>query len=683
MNKDIAIEIEGRHAQLCKSIEELNRAYYTNDTSLVPDAHYDALFRELETLEKTNPWLNTQASPTQRVGGERLVQLAPVQHAQPMLSLSNALDPQELEAFVKRAHDEMDCALNLFVEPKYDGLSCSLVYRSGLLDQAITRGDGQTGEDVTAQVKTIGNIPLRIDSAAPRIEIRGEIVMHKAVFDAINREREQQGKPLLANPRNAAAGAIRSLDPKETAKRKLSFYAYGLGHCEGIALPATHSDRLRWAKEQGFSTGKTYHVCLDRLSDIGVLHAVLEQMLQERDQLAYEIDGATVKFNAIADQERLGWNNRSPRWAIAYKFPAQEVLTTVEAIDVQVGRTGVLTPVARLIPVRVGGVVVSNVTLHNQDQVWLKDVRVGDTVVVRRAGDVIPEIKGSVPSMRKPEVDYAQWVMPTACPSCASPVIRQAAATQDKDEAANHVCTGGAACPDQRLYQVTHFGSRLGMDIDGLGESTVSQLMQENLIASTADLFQLKWEVIAALPGWGEVSARKLIQAIHGIKANRPLARFIYALGIDSVGEGTAKRLAKHFLSWERLRRATADELMAVPDVGPVTAASIDRAFSNATQSALIDQLAQEVSPLDESPAPAGTGPFAGMIVVITGTLSRSRDDIAAQLEAAGAKVSGSVSRKTNYLIAGEDAGSKLKKAQEAGVTILSEDDMNALLLNT
>ncbi|WP_126223357.1 NAD-dependent DNA ligase LigA [Burkholderia ambifaria] len=645
------------HARLMNRVAELARAYYVDDAPLVPDSVYDDLFRSLQELEARQPHLITPDSPTQRVGGAPLKALPTVRHNVPMLSVDNSMDADAAEAFVRSVAQELGVEAESLVftrEPKYDGLSCGLRYVDGLFVQAVTRGDGDEGEDVTAQVRTIRTVPLRLATPITG-EVRGEVLMSKADFERLNERQRAAGEKEYANPRNAAAGSLRVLDPKVTAARRLSFYAYQLVDARGHGFEG-QDDTLDGLKLQGFKVSPLFTVVKGVK---GVLES-FKEVAEVRDALPFEIDGVVYKLALFRQQEMLGWNNRTPRFMTAYKFPAQERTTTVEAIDVQVGRTGAITPVARLLPVLVGGVTVTNVTLHNQDQVRAKDVRVGDTVVVRRAGDVIPEIVRSLPELRPEGV--LEWVMPSHCPSCGSPVIQVQA---------SHVCTGGTSCPDQRLFRIAHYGSRLGMDIDGLGESSVEQLLDAGLITVVSDLYGLAAESVAALEGWGAVSAGKLVKAIAAT-AGRPLRKFIFALGIEGVGEGTAKHLSQAFGSWEALRRATEAELLAVEDVGPITVSSILAAFADPHFGPEIDRLATLVTPAPE--AVVQGGPLSGKTVVVTGTLIKlSRDGAKALIEQLGGKASDSVSKKTYALVAGEAAGSKLTKAKDLGVPVYDE----------
>lgn len=649
----IPLEITNEYRRLCAQVEDWAHAYYVRDDPQVSDAVYDDAFRKLEALERAHPELVTPASPTQRVGGAVLSGLPAVTHTVPMLSLGNAMDAAEAAAFVASVQATLGAEVVFSHEPKYDGLSCELRYEQGLLVQAVTRGDGEQGEDVTAQVRTIKTVPLRLVSPQT-VAVRGEVLMQKRDFDALNAALAQAGQKCFANPRNAAAGSLRALDPAVTASRKLSFFAYERVGAREAGM-SHHSAVLDWLEAEGFLVSRHRGVC-----EGSGLQAVFDHMELERPGLPFEIDGIVFKVNDLALRERLGWTSRTPRWAVAYKFPAEEKTTTVTAIDVQVGRTGVLTPVARLAPVRVGGVTVANVTLHNQEQVWTKDVRVGDTVIVRRAGDVIPEIVGSLTAHRPEHAE--PWQMPSRCPVCNSHVeVIQAA----------HVCTGGVTCSAQRLYRIAHYGSRLGMDIEGLGEGTVQQLMNAGLVTRLSDLYALRLEGLQHLQGWGEVSARNLLNAIEAAKAPE-LRRFIYALGIETVGEGTAKSLARHFGTWDAFAAATREQLLAVTDVGPVTAQAIRAAFADELLGAEMMRLAQIVQP--KAAQQQAAGPLTGMTLVVTGTLpSLSRDEAGALIERLGGKVSGSVSKKTSVVIAGEAAGSKLTKAQELGIPVQDE----------
>lgn len=648
---------------LKRRVSALAYAYYVEDAPLVPDAEYDDLFRSLQQLEKKYPELVSADSPTQRVGGAPVKSLPSVKHKVPMLSIDNAMSAAEAEAFIRSIASELGVPANSLVmtrEPKYDGLSCALHYLDGLLVKAVTRGDGEEGEDVTAQAKTIQSIPLRL--AQPFTgEIRGEVLMTKKDFARLNARQRDAGEKEYANPRNAAAGSLRVLDPRVTASRRLSFFAYVVVNAEAHELD-NQAQALAFLKTLGFQVSDKFTV----VTGVEGVLSSFEDMVAARDGLPYEIDGVVYKVARFDQQTQLGWNNRTPRWAVAYKFPAEERITTLEGIDIQVGRTGVLTPVARLKPVSVGGVTVSNVTLHNLAQVRTKDVRVGDQVVVRRAGDVIPEIVRSLPELRVSNL--VEWQMPTHCPTCGSHVIQVQA---------SYICTGGVSCPDQRLFRITHFGSRLGLDIEGLGESTVQQLLDAGMIHNISDLYSLIASTVQVLPGWGLTSATNLVNAIQGT-VGRPLRRFLFSLGIEGVGEGTAKRLAMAFGKWENLRYATEADLTAVPDVGPITAASILAAFSDEHYGPEIDRLAALVQPQPEEVVVGG--PLAGKTVVVTGTLpSLSREQAKALVEKLGGKASDSVSKKTFAVVAGEAAGSKLTKAKDLGVPVHDEAWLTAL----
>lgn len=660
-----------RYDELKALVQHHDHCYYVLDNPLITDGEYDDLFRALQALEAEHPEVVSPDSPTHRVGGAVLAEFSAVPHLRPMLSIGNARDAQEAAAFVDSAAKELLCdaeSLVFCAEPKYDGLSNSLVYLHGVLEQAATRGDGATGENVTAQIRTVRNVPLKLAApyaAIPRIEVRGEVLMTKADFVAVNQAQDALGEKRFANPRNAAAGSLRQLDPKVTATRRLKFFGYGFGVCEGYTPPTTQFEQLTELQKMGFSVSDAVKVVVGKQ---GVLEH-FESMAALRPDMPFEIDGVVFKLNALSQQEQLGWNSRTPRWAVAYKFPPEEASTKLLAIDTQVGRTGVVTPVARLAPVYVGGVTVSNVTLHNEGQIARGNFLVGDTVVVRRAGDVIPEIVRSIPELR--DGSETAWQMPTECPVCGSAVHRE-------EDAAQHRCTGGLKCDAQRLFAITHFGSRLALDIEGLGEGTVQKLLNAELLHRPSDLFDLKAESLVGLPGFGKTSAEKLVSTIAATR-HPELNRFIYALGIPGVGESTAKDLAKAFKSWEHFASATYDALIGVPDMGDVTASNVLAFFANTDNAAEVMALAVILMPKEVEDC-AGSQPLAGKTFVITGTLSQSREVFKARIEAAGGKVAGSVSKKTNFLLAGEEAGSKLVKATELGVTVLSEDAFENLL---
>jgi DNA ligase (NAD+) len=668
------IEI-ARAAKLRAEIERHNHLYYVLDRPEIPDAEYDRLFRELQSLEAQFPELASTDSPTQRVGGKALDAFVPVRHQVPMLSIETETDitPNGAVAFDNRVRKklglaESDPAIEYAAELKFDGLAINLRYESGLLVQAATRGDGEVGEDVTQNVRTIAQIPLRLMGKAPEIlEVRGEVYMSRPDFERYNERQREQGKPTLVNPRNGAAGSIRQLDSKLAAQRPLSFFAYGLGETRGWDVPPTHSALLDALAVFGLP------VCGERVVGLGAdtLVAFRQAVAIKRDALAYDIDGVVYKVNRLDLQRELGFRNREPNWAVAHKFPAEEALTQVLAIDVQVGRTGAITPVARLAPVFVGGVTVTNATLHNEDEVRRKDVHIGDTVSVRRAGDVIPEVVG-VLAERRPS-DAQKFVMPTTCPECGSHIVKL------PDEAIAR-CSGGLFCPAQRKQAILHFASRRAMDIEGLGDKLVEQLVDGGYVQHLPDLYRLDLLTLAALDRMGEKSAQNLLDAIAKSRSST-LSRFIFALGIRNVGEATAKDLARHFGALSLLLEADAETLLQVPDVGPVVAESILQFFSEAHNREMIAQLQALGIRWEEGAPMAQSGALAGKTLVLTGTLpSMSRDEAKERIEACGGKVAGSVSKKTDYVVAGTEAGSKLDKAQELGIAVLDENGLLKLL---
>jgi DNA ligase (NAD+) len=644
--------------------------YYVRDEPEIPDAEYDRLYRELETLEAAHPELVTSESPTQRVGGAPLAAFASVEHQVPMLSLNNAFTRDDLEAFDRRVREALgrdDIAYAC--EPKFDGLAVTLVYEQGRLARGATRGDGQTGEDVTANLRTIRSIPLEVDTDAARLEVRGEVLMLRRDFARLNSRQEAAGEKTFVNPRNAAAGALRQLDPALTARRPLSFFAYGVGSTAGWPLPATHDEVIERLGALRFPVSGHRAVVVGAAG----LAGYHDRIASARPTLPYDIDGVVYKVNALADQALLGFVSRAPRFAIAHKFPAEEALTVVDGIDVQVGRTGALTPVARLQPVFVGGVTVTNATLHNEDEVRRKDVRIGDTVYVRRAGDVIPEVVRVLADRRPQGAEIFR--MPSTCPVCGSAAVRL------EDEAASR-CTGGLFCPAQRKQALLHFASRRALDVEGLGDKLVDQIVDAGLVRSPPDLYRLGLGALANLERMGERSAANLLAAIERSRATT-LARFVFGLGIRLVGEATARDLARHFGSLDRLMAADVDALQTVPDVGPIVAQSIVRFFGEAHNREVIEQLRACGVRWDEHEpgSSASVGVLAGKTFVLTGTLpALSREEAKARIEAAGGKVAGSVSRKTSYVVAGADAGSKLVKAQEIGIAILDESGLLALL---
>ncbi len=765
-------------------VQTLNRyahEYYTLDAPSVPDAEYDRLYRELEALEAEYPQFRLPESPTQRVGGAVLDGFETVVHAVPMLSLNNAFSPRDDEtgafdhaeflAFDERVCKELGVAqVEYAAEPKFDGLAVSLLYQNGILVQAATRGDGTTGENVTENIKTVRNIPLKLhgEKQPALLEVRGEVLMLKADFAALNQRQLEAGQKPFANPRNAAAGSLRQLDSKITAQRKLHFFAYGIAQLSGAErLPESHIEELALLDELGFSLPEGY---FGVYTGAAAVLREYERLAEHRPRLPYEIDGMVVKVNSLAEQQQLGFVSRAPRWAIAHKFPAEEALTTVEAIDVQVGRTGAITPVARLAPVFVGGVTVTNATLHNQDEVARKDVRVGDTVVVRRAGDVIPEVV-RVLLERRPmqpvdllgeqmEAKYEPFKLPEICPVCGSAVEREAGEAVAR-------CTGGMLCQAQRAQGLIHFASRKAMDIAGLGDKQIEALVAADVLHSFADIYQLDIAQLQTIKDSKSAATKWAQNILDSIAQSRtpPLARFLFALGIRHVGESTAKQLASAFGNLDTVRRAPEPILACLPDIGSVVAHAIAHYFRQPAQQKMLDDLLQHVSPQAAAPSPqthahaapeqwlqrlpniklsekraaelwqlAGSlhtlqtdqalpqewqdwrrqpahaallqdiitftealpensadnvsgslhpenSPVAGKTFVLTGTLpTLKRDQAAALIEAAGGKVSGSVSKKTDFVVAGEAAGSKLEKAQALGVAVLSEDELLGML---
>lgn len=662
-------------------IERHNFLYYVQDAPVVSDAAYDSLMQELTALEAQHPDLITPESPTQRVGAALQSTLPSLRHGVPMLSLGNAFDPDDIVAFDKRVSDTLKGAglvatgsqVEYMAELKFDGLAVNLRYEQGRLVQAATRGDGQTGEDITSNIRTLRSVPLRLTGNFPQIlEVRGEVLMFRRDFESLNQAQQRRREKIFVNPRNAAAGSLRQLDPNITRQRHLRFFAYGWGEMvmpDGQAMPcATQAQMLDWFQQLGLPVNAQRKVVqgadglLDFYADVGKLRA----------QLAFDIDGVVYKVNALQAQDVLGYVARAPRFAVAHKFPAQEEMTQLMGIDVQVGRTGAITPVARLKPVFVGGVTVTNATLHNEDEIRRKDVRVGDTVIVRRAGDVIPEVVGPVLELR-PE-GTALYETPLHCPVCGSKVERL------EDEAISR-CSGGLFCAAQRKQSITHAAGRKALDIEGLGEKLVDQLVESGRIQSLADVFTLNVLELVGYERMGRKSADNLIAAID--RARTPeLGRLLYALGIRHVGETTARDLARHFGSVDAVMLADEEALLAVNEVGPVVAGSITRFFAEAHNREIIAALARAgVHAKQEAAATGGGQRLAGKTLVLTGTMPTwTRDEATRHILAAGGKVSGSVSKKTAYVVAGEEAGSKLVKAQELGVSVLDEDGLKALL---
>ncbi len=652
-----------RAAELRRLIDRYNHRYYALDDPEVPDAEYDQRLRELQALEARYPALVTADSPTQRVGTSPVAAFAEVRHRRPMLSLDNAFSDEEVRDFDRRVRGRLGTvpAVAYSVEPKLDGLAVNATYEDGVYTRAATRGDGEKGEDITANLRTIRSLPLRLHTRAPPrlLEVRGEVYMPLAGFRRLNEQAAARGEKTFVNPRNAAAGALRQLDPAVSASRPLDFFVFGIGDVEGEALAERQGELLETLRRFGFRICPHTRVvasiddCLRYFQEIGA----------ERHRLPFQIDGVVYKVDEFALQRRLGFVARAPRWAIAHKFPAEEAMTTVRGIEFQVGRTGALTPVARLAPIHVGGVTVSNATLHNIDELHRKDVRIGDTVVVRRAGDVIPEVVAVIPERRPRGTHRVE--LPAVCPVCGSPVERvegQAIAR----------CTGGRRCPAQRKEEIKHFASRRALDIEGLGDKLVEQLVDAGLVKSPADLFTLEEARLAALDRMGEKSARKLLAAIEHAKRTT-LARFLNALGIRDVGESTAAALASHFGGLDALRAADVAQIQEVPDAGPVVATSVVAYFRDRANAAVLDRLLASGIHWPRPPAVA-RGPLAGKVFVLTGTLEGcTREDATERIAARGGKVSGSVSKKTDYVVAGRDPGSKLDKARSLGITILDE----------
>lgn len=688
-------------------IADHDQRYFVLDAPSVPDAVYDTLLRELASLERRFPELIRADSPTQRVGGQPVAGFGAVRHLRPMLSLANAFtDPDapepyaEVEAFVRRVEDQLgDPAPSFSVEPKIDGLALSLRYRHGLLELAATRGDGEVGEDVTHNVRTIRSVPLRLIGAAgiALLEVRGEAYLPRAGFARLNAAAAARGDKTFANPRNAAAGSLRQLDPQVAAARPLAFFAYGVGEVEGMVLPPTHSATLARLRDLGFAVAPEVRTA----RGLDGLIAYYRDIEARRDALDYDIDGVVYKIDRYDQQARLGFVSRAPRWALAHKFAAQEQLTVLEAIDLQVGRTGAVTPVARLRPVQVGGVTVTNATLHNQEQIRRLDVRIGDSVIVRRAGDVIPEIVGVVPEARPAGAEV--WQMPSVCPVCGSAlererkVARQTKAGVEYTDSAVLICPAGLFCPAQVAERVRHFAARKALDIEGLGERYIEDLVAFGYVKTPADLYALSLDDLLAMkrqtdtrdgavddkPGAKIASkwAQNLLAAIAHSRATT-LARLLFALGIREVGEATAKALARWFGSLDALTAASIDELVAVPDVGPVVAEHVRHFFAQTHNQTVIHRLREVGVVWSDLPAASSSdGPLAGVSVVLTGALDTlTREAAQAKLEALGAKISASVSRKTAFVVAGADAGSKLDKAQSLGVPVLDETALLALL---
>jgi DNA ligase (NAD+) len=669
-------EVARRAADLRAQIAEHNVRYYDEDAPTISDAEYDKLFRELVAIENEYPSLRTPDSPTQRVGGARAAEFAPVRHRVPMLSIRTETDTTVAGAaeFDARMRRELklaaDAPIEYVAELKFDGIAMSLRYEGGALKVAATRGDGETGEDVTANIRTIPAIPQRLKGKAPPLlEVRGEIYMTRADFTKLNLRQQETGGKLYVNPRNTAAGAVRQLDPAMTAQRPLQFFAYGVGETQGFDLPPTQSALLDALARFGLPVNEDRRVAKGATG----LAAFYEDVQKRRADLPFEIDGVVYKINSLALQRELGFRTREPRWAVAHKFPPEEMPTTLLAINVQVGRTGAITPVAKLEPVFVGGTTVTNVTLHNEDEIRRRDLRIGDTVLVRRAGDVIPQVVRALPERRPP--DAREFEMPTQCPECGSAIVRLPGEAVAR-------CSGGLVCPAQRKQALLHFASRRALDIEGLGDKLVDQLVDGGIVHSPADLYKLGLAKLAALERMADKSAGNVLASIEKSKSTT-LARFIYALGIRHVGEATARDLADHFGNLDAIMNASEEALVEANEVGPVLAASIARFFAEPHNRETVEQLRAAGVHWTEGPPRAGkpAGPLQGFTFVLTGTLpTLSRDEAKALIEDAGGTVAGSVSKKTDYVVAGAEAGSKLAKAEELGIPVLDEAGLQKLI---
>ena len=660
-------------AHLRQALNEHNHRYYVLDAPLISDQAYDQLFRRLQQLEQENPELASADSPTQRVGSEPASHFESVTHEVAMLSLDNAFDDEEMLAFDRKLRDrlEQETELAFCAEPKLDGLAVSLLYEAGELVRAATRGDGRRGEDITANVRTIKSVPLSLigDSWSGRLEVRGEVYMELAGFEALNRGQREAGSKVFANPRNAAAGSLRLLDSRITASRPLKFCSYGIGLSEGVELPSSQYRQMLYLRDIGIPISRQ----IERLDSVNDCLDYRGRILAAREQLAFDIDGVVFKLDDIASQREAGFVSRAPRWAIAYKFPAQEVMTRLLEVDFQVGRTGALTPVARLEPVAVGGVMVSNATLHNMDEIERKDIRIGDIVIVRRAGDVIPEVVAPVVQQRVGRL--ARPKMPASCPVCGSEVMQQSGQTAYR-------CVGGLFCAAQRKEAIKHYASRKAMDIEGLGDKLVEQLVEKEFIDSIADLYDLSLEQVSGLDRMAEKSARNLLDALEKTRSTT-LARFIYALGIREVGEATADALAGYFGGIEALMDADVETLQQVEDVGPVVAENLRHFFDQQENRVIVEKLVERGVnwPQGDAAQKQQTQTLIGNTYVISGTLDgMSRDQAAGLLKARGARVSGSVSAKTTALISGENPGSKFAKAEELGVEVIDQAGFNRLL---
>ncbi|WP_227764850.1 NAD-dependent DNA ligase LigA [Zhaonella formicivorans] len=660
------LEAKQRVEKLRAELEKHNYHYYVLDSPLISDAQYDSLMRELIAIEEQYPQLLTPDSPSQRVGGKPLEVFENYRHRKPLLSLGNAFGAGDLQDFHRRVTSLVGKQVEYVVETKIDGLSIALIYENGILVRGATRGDGETGEDVTSNLKTIPAVPLRLTKKLPRLEVRGEAYMPKAAFARLNQEREENGEPLFANPRNAAAGSIRQLDPKITASRSLSAFIYEITYIEGQEI-STHWDALQYLRELGFPVDRNHKLC----TTIEEVIAYCQEWTTKRSELPFEIDGMVVKVNNFAQQEELGSTAKSPRWAIAYKFPAEQAVTTVEDIIVRVGRTGVLTPTAVLTPVKVAGSTVSRATLHNEDIIREKDIRIGDTVVIQKAGDVIPEVVEVLKDKRTGS--EREFNLPKTCPECGSAVVRL------ENEAAAR-CTGGLACPAQIREGIIHFVSRDAMNIEGLGPKVVEQLLNAGLIKDAGDLYYLEFKDLVKLERMGEQSAANLLRAIEESK-QRGLGQLVFALGIRHVGARAGKILAEHFGSLSALSQASLDELLAVPDVGPKVAESIRTFFAEPVNQQVIEKLRRAGVKMEVERKAMGQGVLQGKLFVLTGTLETlTRKEAEKLIEKHGGKTTSSVSKNTDYVVVGKDPGSKYEKALKLGITILGEAELLALI---
>jgi len=666
-----AADAAQRAAALRRQLQYHDHRYYVLDDPAIPDVDYDRLFRELEALERDHPELRTADSPTQRVGAPPLAQFDTGQHLVPMLSLENAFGDAEMAEFDRRVRERLgaDGPIDYCAEPKMDGLAVSLLFDDGVLVRGLTRGDGATGEDVTTNLRTVSSLPLALQGTPPRrLEVRGEVFLPLAGFQRINAAYAERGARAFANPRNAAAGSLRQLDSRITAQRPLRLYCFSVGLLEGAGWPESQYGVLEALKGWGLPVSSERR----RIEGLEAAHAVYADLMARRAELAYDVDGIVYKVDSLAAQQRLGFVARAPRWAVAWKFPAEEKATVLRSVEFQVGRTGALTPIARLEPVTVAGARVSNASLHNMDEIERKDVHIGDRVIVRRAGDVIPEVVRVQPEHRPADARMPR--MPAACPICGSAVVRP------EGEVA-HRCSGGLFCPAQRKEALQHFASRRALDIDGLGEKIIDQLVERGLVEHVDQLFELTHGDLVALDRLADKSAANLLQAIDAARRTT-LARFIYALGIREVGEATARALAAHFGRLRELMAADEEQLCAVADIGPVVAHSIRTFFAQTHNREVIERLiAAGVDWPEGEPAPVNAQPLAGRTYVLTGSLEHwSRDELSERLQALGARVSASVSKKTTAVIAGEEPGSKRDKAVELDVPVLGESDLDDLL---